>query len=206
MKQTNQPFVERYRERLLDFVRMSRTAGNRSDYVQGGGGNTSCKVDETLMAIKASGYRIEQIERDQAYAVLDYSALRRFYSQTDPAALPDVEQEGSAQARTATQAVSGIPSLRPSVEAGFHSLLDRFVLHTHPVYANLATCSAEGPEVAAAALAGLDAGHVFVPYINPGAQLTFAMQDGIQPGKTAKDGKPPRILFMQNHGLVVTGE
>ena len=184
---------------------MSQTAGSRSDYVQGGGGNTSCKVDETLMVIKASGYRIEQIERDQAYAVLDYSALRRFYNQTHPESLSDVEQEGSAQARTATQAVNGIASLRPSVEAGFHSLLDRFVLHTHPVYANLVACSAEGPEVAAAALADFDAGHVFVPYINPGAQLTFAIQDSIRQ-KTAKDSRPPRIMFLQNHGLVITGD
>jgi len=72
---------------------MSRLAGSASDYVQGGGGNTSCKVDDTLMAIKASGFRLDQIGRDQAYAVLDYQALRRFYLETDPGTLADIEQD-----------------------------------------------------------------------------------------------------------------
>lgn len=47
--------------------------------MQGGGGNTSVKLDDTLMAIKASGFCLKDIEIDKAYAVLDYAALRRFY-------------------------------------------------------------------------------------------------------------------------------
>jgi len=197
-------FTESHAARLDDFVRMSRLAGSASDYVQGGGGNTSCKVDDTLMAIKASGFRLDQIGRDQAYAVLDYQALRRFYLETDPGTLADIEQEGSARAKTATRLVDGLPALRPAVEAGFHAILDTFVLHTHAVYANLATCAAQGPAIAASALADLPVSHAFVPYINPGAQLTFAIRQAI--GETeAKTGRKPAILLMQNHGLVVTG-
>ena len=199
------PFSEQYMQRLSGLVRMSKTAGSRSDYVQGGGGNTSCKVDDALMAIKASGYRLDQIELDQAYAVLNYQALRRFYGETDPSVLADVEQAGSAEARAATLAIEGLPVLRPSVEAGFHSLLDTFVLHTHAVYANLATCSSEGREVVATALAGLSVEHAFVPYINPGAQLTFAIQEAIRQ-KEKETGTRPRLLFMQNHGFIVTGD
>ena len=198
------PFSRQYAERLGNFVRMSKAAGSRSDYVQGGGGNTSCKVDDRLMAIKASGYRLDQIAADQAYAVLDYRALRQFYGSTDPAGLDDIEGAGSARAKEATRTLEGLPVLRPSVEAGFHSLLDTYVLHTHAVYANLATCSAEGRAVAAAALMDLSVGHVFVPYINPGAQLTFAVLQGIKE-KKKETGESPRLLFMQNHGLIVTG-
>ena len=32
------------------FEKMSKAAGARSDYVQGGGGNTSVKFDDSLMA------------------------------------------------------------------------------------------------------------------------------------------------------------
>ncbi|MDW7655629.1 MAG: class II aldolase/adducin family protein [Bacillota bacterium] len=199
------PFSEQYKQRLSGFVRMSKKAGSRSDYVQGGGGNTSCKVDDSLMAIKASGYRLDQIDMDQAYAVLDYQALRQFYQQTDPAGLADIEQAGSAQAKTATLTVEGLPALRPSVEAGFHSLLDTYVLHTHAIYANLVTCSAEGREVAASALADQGVGHAFVPYINPGAQLTFALLEAIE-DKKKETGEKPGILFMQNHGFIVTGD
>ena len=198
------PFSRQYAKRLGNFVRMSKEAGSRSDYVQGGGGNTSCKVDDCLMAIKASGYRLDQIEADQAYAVLDYSSVRQFYASTEPAGLADIEAAGSARAKEATRNIEGLPVLRPSVEAGFHSLLDTYVLHTHAVYANLATCSAEGRDVAASALAGLAVGHVFVPYINPGAQLTFAVLQVVEE-KKKETGAAPQLLFMQNHGFIVTG-
>ena len=197
-------FITRNQDRLDDYARMSRPAGSRSDYVQGGGGNTSVKFDSQQMAIKASGYRLDQIAPDQAYAVLAYAAIRNFYENTDPASLTDVEAAGSAQAKAATLIIDGLPVLRPSVEAGFHSLLDTFVLHTHPIYANLVTCSAEGAAVASQALAGTGAGFAFVPYINPGAQLTFAIGQARRQAIQA-DGTLPPIIFMQNHGLIITG-
>ncbi len=197
-------FVENA-SKLSEYVHMSGAAGRRSDYVQGGGGNTSVKFDDTLMAIKASGFRLDQITAEKAYAVLDYAAIRAFYNNTDPAELADVEKEGSAQAKAATRTFEGLPQLRPSVEAGFHSLLDTFVLHTHPVYANLATCSVEGRAIVDAVLADLPQSHGFVPYINPGAQLTFSI--GKERSEVEKKtGKKPAILFMQNHGLIITGD
>ncbi len=198
-------FVSQHARLLADFIRLSRTAGSRNDYVQGGGGNTSVKLDDRLMAIKASGFRLDQIAETDAYAVLDYGAIRAFYADTNPDGEPDVEAAGSACAKAATQQIDGLPSLRPSVEAGFHSLLDTFVLHTHPVYANLATCSVEGAGLVADALADLAEHHVFVPYINPGAQLTFAVARACGEAE-AKTGCRPAILFMQNHGLIITGD
>lgn len=198
-------FVQTNQARLADYVQMSKTTGSRCDYVQGGGGNTSVKLDGQLMAIKASGFRLDQIEPDQAYAVIDYAVVRDFYLKTDPSSLPDIEQAGSAQTKAATQTIEGLPQLRPSVEVGFHSLLETFVLHTHPVYANLAACAAEGAAMAAPVLADLPESFVFVPYINPGAQLTFAISEARQ--KTlAATGKLPAIIFMQNHGLIITGD
>jgi len=198
-------------ERLSEYVRMSVSAGSRPDYVQGGGGNTSCKLDDRQMAIKASGFRLDQIRADQAYAVLDYRQLRDFYSQNDPSAMTDVEQTGSAQAKAAIINVDSLPQLRPSVEAGFHSLLDTYVMHTHPVYANLVTCCAEGKAVAEQALSGLLAetgeSMAFVPYINPGTQLTFSI-DRARREQAAKSGSGclPRIVFLQNHGLIITAD
>ncbi len=197
-------FVQKNAARLANYVRMSGTAGSRSDYVQGGGGNTSVKFDERQMAIKASGFRLDQIAADQAYAVLDYAAIRDFYQLTDPTALADVEAAGSAQAKAATLTIDGLPQVRPSVEAGFHSLLDTYVLHTHPVYANLATCCTAGEAIATRALEGIGESHAFMSYINPGAQLTFAIGEARR-RVAAATGKLPTIIFMQNHGLIVTG-
>ena len=66
--------VKKHQERLEQFSRMSKTSGSRADYVQGGGGNTSVKLDDTLMAIKASGFCLKDIEIDKAYACLLYTS------------------------------------------------------------------------------------------------------------------------------------
>lgn len=205
MNDVQNTFLDRYEERLADFTRVSRTAGSRSDYVQGGGGNTSCKLDSQLMAIKASGFRLDQIAPDAAYAVLDYSKLRTFYQNTDPSSLEDVEKAGSAQAKDAAVVIDGLPVLRPSVEAGFHSLLDTYVLHTHPVYANLLTCAVEGPELAARIMTDMKLNYAFVPYINPGAQLTFEIDAARKKAADSK-GNQPSVIFMQNHGLIATSD
>ena len=72
-------FFEKNAKLLADFARLSQTAGARPDYVQGGGGNTSVKLADGLMAIKASGYCLKDIYVDMAYAVVDAQALRTFY-------------------------------------------------------------------------------------------------------------------------------
>ena len=194
-------FFETNRTNLENFRRVSGTVGARADYVQGGGGNTSVKLDGGLMAIKASGYCLKDIDVDKAYAVLDYVSLRDFYNNTDPKMLDDVEKTGSERAKASIQTIEGLAALRPSVEAGFHSLLDRFVAHSHSVYANLATCAEDGRAVVARALEGADYTWGFVPYTDPGARLTFSIRDEL--ARVEKEtGKRPAVIFMQNHGLI----
>lgn len=196
-------FFENNSAVLDDYLKISQISGSRSDYVQGGGGNTSCKFDDRLMAIKASGYKLSQIERDNAYAVLDHAAIAAFYRDSDPSVLDDVEAAGSAVSKSAVIEIPGLPVLRPSVEAGFHSLLDTFVLHTHPVYANLAACSLEGRDIAAKTLETFDQSFAFIEYIDPGAKLTFAIRDEIEK-VFFRTGKKPSVIFMQNHGFIAT--
>jgi rhamnose utilization protein RhaD (predicted bifunctional aldolase and dehydrogenase) len=202
---TMSDFFQKNNQVLQNYVRLSTEPGKRVDYVQGGGGNTSCKFDDKLMAIKASGFRLSQVSVDNAYAVLDYASIVDFYKNTDPSKLEDVEKAGSDVAKQSIQTIEGLPALRPSVEAGFHSLLSKYVLHTHPVYANLATCCVTGREIAAKALASASYSFGYVPYINPGANLTFAIaaeQDRVM----KETGKMPSAIFMQNHGLIATSD
>ena len=194
-------FFERNKTRLDNFTRISTSVGARADYVQGGGGNTSAKLEGGLMAIKASGYCLKDIRPDKAYAVLDYEALRGFYNNTDPATLADVEKAGSEQAKANTKAVDGLAALRPSVEAGFHSILDTYVAHSHSVYANLAACSAELEAIAKDALADADYSWGWVSYVDPGARLTFSIRDEVRRVE-AETGRRPAAIFMQNHGLI----
>jgi len=198
-------FFDEHAKLLGDYARLSQSVGARRDYVQGGGGNTSVKLDEGRMAIKASGFRLSDVTEQDAYAIMDYAALRAFYGSNAPDAFEDAEKAGSEQAKAATLAVDGLPPLRPSVEAGFHSLLGRFVIHSHSVYANLACCAVEMEQILSEALAGARFSWGMVPYIDPGARLSFAIRDEwIRVER--ETGKTPAVLFMQNHGLIVHEE
>ena len=192
-------------EQMNDFIRLSQVTGARRDYVQGGGGNTSVKPDEKFMAVKASGFCLGDVMPDQAYAVMDYAALRAFYRGHEAADFADAEQAGSEQAKANTIAVEGLPSLRPSVEAGFHSLLGKFVIHSHSVYTNFACCAVEMHQILKEVLAGADFSWGVVPYIDPGARLSFAIRDELDRVERAS-GKVPTVLFLQNHGLIVHDE
>ncbi len=195
-------FFEKNRELLEKYSAMSKGAGARADFVQGGGGNTSVKLADGKMAIKASGFTLSDIEIDNGYAVLDYEMLREFYGKTDPKSLADVEAAGSDCAKSAKVAVEGLADLRPSVEAGFHSVLSGFVLHTHSVYANLVACNTECDELSADAFEGADYGWTVVPYVNPGAMLTFTIKEACEKQKEI-DGVMPSVIIMKNHGIIV---
>ncbi len=194
-------FFEENKGLLASFSRLSKTAGARADYVQGGGGNTSVKLDGGLMAIKASGFRLGDIEPDRAYAVLDCAALQKFYYSSEPEDLGDVEKAGSEATKAAVRTIEGLDALRPSVEAGFHSILKTFVLHTHSVYANLACCAQDCRAIAEKAFQDADYSWGMVPYVDPGANLTFAIRDELKRVE-ATSGKVPSIILMQNHGLI----
>ncbi len=189
-------------EKLLnEFSRISKAAGARADYVQGGGGNTSVKLKDGLMAIKASGFCLSDIEPDAAYAVLDGAALRAFYLTHEPAEFENVETAGSNKAKESVKTIEGLASLRPSVEAGFHSILKTFVVHTHSVYANLAACSVDCKDICEKAFDGADYSWGMVPYVDPGANLTFAIRNEMRRVE-AQTGKVPSIIIMQNHGII----
>ncbi len=195
-------FIDKYKTELDNFAYMSQAVGSRNDYIQGGGGNTSVKLDGQLMAIKASGYCLSDIRADSAYAVLDYAALKQFYVNNQPQRFEDVEKVGAEKAKSAVKAVEGMAQLRPSVEAGFHSLLKKYVVHSHSVYANMAACAAECKQIAEAALADADYTWGFVVYTDPGAQLTFSIRDELARVEAEK-GTMPTVLLMGNHGLIV---
>lgn len=185
------------------FARMSARAGARADYVQGGGGNTSVKLGDA-MAIKASGLRLSQVSARSGYSVLALAPLRAFFG-ADPPQGRDVEAEGTAAIRAAALDIAGLNALRPSVESGFHSLMGRYVLHTHCVWANIALCAQDGAREAAQALDGSGLDLCFTPYTNPGAALTFAVREALR-GFERAHGRRPGLVLMQGHGLIASAD
>lgn len=195
-------FYESDAQRMEAFIKLSHIGGSRADYVQGGGGNTSVKLKNGNMAIKASGYCLKDIEKDNGYALLDGNALRKFYRENNPEDFTDCEAAGAQCAKENILTVDGLPQLRPSVEAGFHSILKTYVLHTHSVFANLAACTVGGREVVEKAFQYAPYSWGWVDYQDPGAKLAFAIRDELD--RVEKEtGRVPSVIIMQNHGIIV---
>ena len=194
------------KQSILDLISISQYAGDRADYTQGGGGNTSVKNDEKgLMLIKASGYRLVDIDQTTAFVAVDKNAIKNYYESVDLSVEKDYEKESAEVSKSSVVPLDGIVTLRPSVEVGFHAILKKYVIHTHSVYANILTCSMEGETLAEKLFKDKDFGFIFLPYINPGFELTLAMKNKIEE-YVKTTGRYPEVIFMKNHGLVVNGD
>ena len=221
---------------LSDFVAMSQEAGSRLDYVQAGGGNTSVKLDDGYMAIKASGYQLKEMTGSSGFVAVDGILLKKYFEQNrdeknhgeqplqseqNRVDQSHVEQTLQSEQNQLEQtdrnkesmdvAIASIKSInsevfaRPSVEIGFHSILQKFVLHLHPVYAAVPLCCTGGMEILAGILEAVGIGCIMVPYIMPGYKLTVTIRDAAL--KYENDtGVKPKVILMKNHGVITTAQ
>jgi NAD(P)-dependent dehydrogenase (short-subunit alcohol dehydrogenase family)/rhamnose utilization protein RhaD (predicted bifunctional aldolase and dehydrogenase) len=184
---------------LSDLIELSRFYGQGKDFVISGGGNTSVK-DPERMAVKASGCALRDNTEDGFVEMARRpvrAILSRSYSQ-DP-----FEREAEIKADLMGSRIHPEKGQRPSVEASLHEMLEwRYVVHTHPCAVNALTCSREA-EAAARELFGEDA--LWVSYTDPGYRLAVAMHEQLMRYRAEHHGDP-RIILMQNHGLVVAGD
>ena len=80
---------------LKGLERISKAVGIYPDIAQGGGGNTSVKVDHELMLIKASGYRLAQVAADDGFAVVNYRHVIDYLNEADDKEEVAFEKEGT---------------------------------------------------------------------------------------------------------------
>lgn len=194
-----------FKNELKDFIMVSKNIGNCPEYVQGGGGNTSVKINDELLAIKASGFKLSQISEKDGFVIVNYKKIKEFYESILEGSDEDLEKKCTENVRQNTVRQEGLKPLRPSVETGFHSILKKYVIHTHPVYVNILCCSRRGKEIVDKIFSGRDYTFLWIPYINPGFSLTVKIKEEI--GKTINNGKKfPQVVFMENHGLIVTSD
>jgi rhamnose utilization protein RhaD (predicted bifunctional aldolase and dehydrogenase) len=167
---------------LRPFVAASEKIGCDPMLIQGGGGNTSVKVDDVLW-VKASGYMLKDAVVEWMFVPLNLTALRS-----------DVASGGGSDV---AQHIIGRETLRPSIETTLHALLDhRVVLHVHSVNALSRVVRRDGQALVSSLLEGLR--WSWIDYKRPGLPLTRATQAAIV--------DKPDVLVLQNHGLVVGGE
>jgi ribulose-5-phosphate 4-epimerase/fuculose-1-phosphate aldolase len=178
---------------LEQLITHSLSVGATIDFVQGGGGNTSLKLSDSLMAIKTSGIRLSDMSISSGYTLVDYPTICAHLSPTLS------ETEYSSLLTTNIINEDGFASGKPSMETGFHALLGPSVLHTHSVYCNVLTCTENGEKLIGEIFSGSDFEWAWIPYYNPGLKLTLAIQAHLSHAPNTQ------VFFLQNHGIIVSG-
>lgn len=192
---------------LQQLVEFSRRLGEpANDYAILGEGNTSATVDDETFFVKASGATLHGIGPEGFVHVRSAPVLEML----DEAQLTDDAIRDGMMA-----ACVDCTARRPSVETLFHAYFlslpgVRFVGHTHPTPVNAILCARGGrallegrifpDEIVCCGVAP-----AWIPYTDPGQPLARAIRVYTEQYRK-EHGVYPRILLMENHGLIALGD
>jgi rhamnose utilization protein RhaD (predicted bifunctional aldolase and dehydrogenase) len=192
---------------LQHLIELSRWLGEPArEYAILGEGNTSAAVDEEGFYVKASGATLDGIGPDGFVRVLRAPIM----AMLDEERLSD-EEIGNRM----MEACAGGAARRPSVETLFHAYFlslpgVRFVGHTHPIPVNSLLCARDGraflqgrifpDEIVCCGIAP-----AWIPYTDPGQPLAREIRRCTEAYRQ-EYGLYPRVLLMENHGLIALGD
>jgi rhamnose utilization protein RhaD (predicted bifunctional aldolase and dehydrogenase)/NAD(P)-dependent dehydrogenase (short-subunit alcohol dehydrogenase family) len=181
-------------------VKLSRFYGSDPSIVLAGGGNTSCKIDDTLY-VKGSGTALAAMTRD-GFVKMDRTKLSELANATldkDPETREAQYKESITDARCEPER-----NQRPSVEVLLHHLVpDRYIVHSHATIANTLTCHTGGQALAEEIFGG---DIVWVPYVDPGFILAQTLKQALEAYRARTGREQAKAILMANHGLIVAGD
>lgn len=192
---------------VQQLVRLSRElAQPQNDYVILSEGNTSLRIADGAMLVKASGASMVAatakdfvpVEIDELLSVV-----------ADPAAEEsDVDRLYSAVAKEHRGS-------RPSVEALLHAVCLEIpavaaVGHTHPTAVNVILCSLESHLLTQGSIfpdqiVVLGPEPLLVEYVDPGLALARVVRERLAV-YLEEFGVPPKVIYLQNHGMFALGQ
>lgn len=179
---------------------LSQTMGRDILLTQASGGNTSVKMDDHHMVVKASGLRLGEVTAEKGWVAADFQNIRR--------GIPELEKRSGAEAQSAAyQSLLASSTLtqgsKISLEAGLHALLpDRWVAHVHSVAGQILGLM---PEKDARSIVDNIFGHRmtlhFVPPSVPGHELCQKVKEKIPQATPPAESRDLNLWVLQNHGL-----
>ncbi len=188
---------------LDQLLKISHFFGKNKDFVLAGGGNTSFKSTDILY-IKPSGTTLAEIKKKE-FVAIDRKKIRKILKKKysfEPFEREEQIKQDLLNARLDFKPSSFGP--RPSVETSLHEIIDyKFVVHTHPNLVNGLSCGRNGKKIADE-LFGYE--YLWIESANPGYVLTKVLEKKLQNYKINQKGKGPKIILIQNHGLIVSGD
>ena len=182
---------------IKDLVTLSKFAGERFDLVQAGGGNSSVKLDDGTMLIKASGFLLSDVEENSGYSKVVTAQVAEIVKNEAIIKSNDKRARESLASILVKEATVDVQN-RPSIETLLHSLLYKYTLHTHPIVVNMIVNKTDWKEVLKSIFKDEIA---LVDYQTPGIELALELYNEI-----SLYAKIPKIIFLQNHGLIITSE
>lgn len=184
-----------------------RLADPALDYVILGEGNTSAGVDENTFFVKASGVSLRDIQ-DAGFVRVRRAPILDLLER--PTVTDDEVRDGMLAAKVDT-----FSPIRPSVETLFHAYLlslpgINYIGHTHPTPVNAILCSRVAEEAVSGRLfpdeiVCCGPAPAWIPYTDPGQPLARELKNRVEQYIEANNAAP-RIILMQNHGLIALGK
>lgn len=190
---------------LTDLIKISNTVGKDSTLVQGGGGNTSTKTaDGKYMYIKASGTALKDMSKRAGWRRVRLDAVLGIIRDRQLAKLETCAREREVINRLLLACDDDVKTGgRPSVEAPLHAMLDKYVVHLHPLVIGAYVNSRRGREQFERLFQNEKFPPLWVPYADPGFMLAKKIARLIA-GYKKQYGRNPAVMVVAKHGLFVT--
>lgn len=204
--QTDTINQERLAVRLAELLDLSRQLGDPSKSLCIlGEGNTSAAIDESYLAVKASGSVLGSLSESdltvcERAPLVEALANRNLTDDEMKELLQTVKWDSNAK--------------KPSIETIFHAWLltlpgVQYVGHTHSLDANKVLCSPRARDFAERRLfpdevVFCGSASVFVPYTDPGLPLAREIRDRVK-SFIQHQGYTPKLILLQNHGIIALG-
>tara|TARA_A100001201_G_C4088303_1_gene201252 strand:+ start:855 stop:2255 length:1401 start_codon:yes stop_codon:yes gene_type:complete len=169
---------------ISSLVILSKGVGS-SDLVQGPAGNVSVKSDSHML-IKASGTCLPDVDYFAGWCNLDIEYFLDYTS-----FVKALDEQKYFDILNASVQDNGTPSM----ESGMHSILKKYVIHTHPDSLMPILCSKTFEQTIKSLYSEYD--YCIVPAMKPG----LALFEYIQSQDRIHD-----VYFLQNHGIIVTSD
>jgi ribulose-5-phosphate 4-epimerase/fuculose-1-phosphate aldolase len=184
----------------LELIELTKTFLNRSDLIQGPGGNTSVKNSDGEMFIKASGFRFDEMTIEKGISAVNYLNIRNYFNTVKPI---DKVKEEAEMLKTVSQNIliddNGEVFPRPSMETGFHAVLEQYVVHTHSVWTNLINCRSYKSNLINKLSQQFNITEI--PFVSPGFGLSYLVTDALKQSELAGKNRPD-IFLLHNHGVI----
>jgi rhamnose utilization protein RhaD (predicted bifunctional aldolase and dehydrogenase) len=169
----------------LSFI--GKYLGSSIEWVQAGGGNISIKDNEHLL-IKSSGCTLSEIEENYGISIVDLKKAKDLNQK-----LENINESNFGKKIESLLIDSN--QKRPSIETPLHSLIDyKVVLHIHPISVISIVSQTNSKELLSKSFSN----YSFIPYATPGKKLAQAFKENYN--------GTDKVIFMENHGLVIAHE